>query len=117
MPKGGFYPEPDPLSRTDCPSGNQFAKATFSSPTETIVTKSVSAAAAFSTPNASLFSDSGTLAQNLVEAFLAVRGEPERPAPPLSPEDQVVQSMPDASPVKWHRAHTTWFFHPSLLAD
>ena len=44
------------------------------------------------------------------EAFRAVRAETERRAAPLGEEDQMVQSMPDASPAKWHRAHTTWFF-------
>jgi ergothioneine biosynthesis protein EgtB len=48
-------------------------------------------------------------------AFRAVRTETERRSAPLSAEDQVVQSMPDASPTKWHRAHTTWFFEQFLL--
>jgi hypothetical protein len=80
------------------------------------VTKPASAAA-LAAPCPSLFSDSGSLAQNLVEAFLAVRGETERRAAPLTPEDQLIQSMPDASPAKWHRAHTTWFFEQFLLGE
>jgi ergothioneine biosynthesis protein EgtB len=48
-------------------------------------------------------------------AYRAVREETERRAAPLSAEDQIIQSMPDASPTKWHRAHTTWFFEQFLL--
>src|SRR5262249_21209440 len=48
-------------------------------------------------------------------AYDAVRSETARRAAPLTAEDQAVQSMPDASPIKWHRAHTTWFFERFLL--
>jgi ergothioneine biosynthesis protein EgtB len=48
-------------------------------------------------------------------AYRRVRAETERRAAPLTPEDQVIQSMPDASPTRWHRAHTTWFFEQFLL--
>jgi ergothioneine biosynthesis protein EgtB len=49
------------------------------------------------------------------DRFRAVRAETEQRAAPLSAEDQAVQSMADASPTKWHRAHTTWFFEQFLL--
>jgi len=50
-----------------------------------------------------------------VDAYCAVRAETERRAALLSAEDQIVQSMSDASPAKWHRAHVTWFFEQFLL--
>jgi ergothioneine biosynthesis protein EgtB len=50
-----------------------------------------------------------------LDAFRSVRAETERRAASLGAEDQMVQSMPDASPTKWHRAHTTWFFEQFLL--
>ncbi len=53
--------------------------------------------------------------ESWLEAFRAIRAETERRATPLSAEDQVIQSMPDASPTKWHRAHVTWFFEQFLL--
>lgn len=57
----------------------------------------------------------GELRRALTGRYRAVRAETERRAAPLSAEDQMVQSMPDASPAKWHRAHTTWFFEQFVL--
>ncbi len=55
-------------------------------------------------------------AEGLADRFREVRGLTDELCRPLSTEDYVVQSMPDASPAKWHLAHTTWFFETFVLA-
>jgi ergothioneine biosynthesis protein EgtB len=53
---------------------------------------------------------------SLAHRYLHVRRRTVALASPLSVEDQQVQPMPDASPTKWHLAHTTWFFETFVLA-
>ncbi len=57
----------------------------------------------------------GLMEQPALGAFWDVRRHTERLCQHLTAEDQCIQSMPDASPAKWHRAHTTWFFEQFIL--
>jgi ergothioneine biosynthesis protein EgtB len=54
-------------------------------------------------------------ADDLSSRFHDIRQATEALAAGLTEEDQCIQSMPDASPAKWHRAHTTWFFEQFVL--
>lgn len=53
--------------------------------------------------------------EDLADRFERVRARSRELAKPLSAEDQTIQSMTDASPTKWHLAHTTWFFETLIL--
>ncbi len=56
------------------------------------------------------------MAENLAERFAKTRRQTEWLCEPLETEDYVVQAMPDASPIRWHLAHTTWFFETFVLS-
>ena len=53
---------------------------------------------------------------DLAARYASIRTLTEQLVRPLTPEDQNLQSMPDASPAKWHLAHTTWFFERLVLS-
>jgi ergothioneine biosynthesis protein EgtB len=53
----------------------------------------------------------------LLARFKAIRNATLTLCRPLSPEDMMVQSCPEASPVKWHLAHTSWFFETFVLSE
>src|SRR5271166_3992207 len=53
----------------------------------------------------------------LAERFRAARKRTVDLCEPLSPEDMMVQSCPEASPAKWHLAHTAWFFESFVLRE
>ena len=55
------------------------------------------------------------ICEDLRNRYARIRAHSVNLAKPLSEEDCCVQSMPDASPVKWHLAHTTWFFETFVL--
>jgi len=60
-------------------------------------------------------SDGDRARAELRARYRRIRDLTEALAAPLRPEDQVIQSMADVSPTKWHRGHTTWFFETFLL--
>ncbi|MEO6982123.1 MAG: DinB family protein, partial [Edaphobacter sp.] len=60
---------------------------------------------------------SAAAAKLLLARYKAVRQATQKLCAPLSPEDLMVQSCPEASPVKWHLAHTSWFFETFVLRE
>src|ERR1700755_3701303 len=57
------------------------------------------------------------IGSSLAERFCSVRQQSELLCAPLTPEDMMVQSCAEASPAKWHLAHTTWFFETFILKE
>jgi ergothioneine biosynthesis protein EgtB len=62
-------------------------------------------------------SASEVISSSFLARYKAVRQATRKLCAPLSPEDLMVQSCPEASPVKWHLAHTTWFFETFVLRE
>src|ERR1051326_1200313 len=68
-------------------------------------------------PIASPRAHTASIAEQLSARYREVRGVTEAICRPLKTEDYVIQSMPDASPTKWHLAHTSWFFETFILTE
>jgi ergothioneine biosynthesis protein EgtB len=66
-------------------------------------------------PNVSAGQDD-RVAKSVLQRFQSVRASTLKATEPLTPEDMMVQSSADASPVKWHLAHTSWFFETFVLS-
>jgi ergothioneine biosynthesis protein EgtB len=64
-----------------------------------------------------LHQNASSTSSALLDRFRAVRAASLALTAPLSPEDLMVQSCPEASPAKWHLAHTSWFFETFVLRD
>lgn len=77
---------------------------------DTLPTKSLSSAGAIG-----LEENSSSLKSELGERYRRVRHFSEKLCETLEPEDYVIQTMPEASPTKWHLAHTSWFFETFIL--
>ena len=67
------------------------------------------------TPTSAPTSSRGAKPRSLSARYAQIRAQTEALAAPLSAEDCQTQSMPDASPIKWHLAHVTWFFETFVL--
>ncbi len=61
--------------------------------------------------------DIGNRLQSLRKRYEVVRSQTGFLCKPLVPEDYVIQTMEDVSPVKWHLAHTSWFFETFVLSE
>ena len=60
---------------------------------------------------------SSSKGDELIDRFLSIRRKTRTLVSHLTFEDMTVQSMPDASPAKWHLGHTTWFFEVFILTE
>ena len=68
-------------------------------------------------PSAAPIPAQASFQANVLKRFQATRRRTMALCKPLTPEDMMVQSCPDASPVKWHLAHTAWFFESFILRE
>jgi ergothioneine biosynthesis protein EgtB len=68
-------------------------------------------------PVAETAPSSAETSESCIEHYCRVRKQTMLLCSPLTPEDMMVQSCPEASPAKWHLAHTAWFFETFLLRE